>query len=96
MVLGAQKALEQAGRLDGVLLVAAADGQKEALQMIKEGTYGATGLNDPAVVAATAVDMAKQAIEGTLPAGTPKITYTKPVAITKENVDQYYKADAVF
>lgn len=96
MVLGAQKALEQAGRLDGVLLVAAADGQKEALQMIKDGTYGATGLNDPAIVAATAVDMAKQAIEGTLPAGTPKITYTKPVAITKENVDQYYKADAVF
>lgn len=96
MVLGAKKALEQAGRTDGVLLVAAADGQKEALQMIKEGQYGATGLNDPALVAATAVEMAKQAIDGSLPANTGKVTYTKPAAITKDNVDQYFKADAVF
>lgn len=96
MVLGAKKALEQAGRVEGVLLLAAADGQKEALQMIKEGTYGATGLNDPALVASTAVDLAKKALDGELPADMPKITYTTPTAITKENVDQYYKADAVF
>lgn len=96
MVLGAKKALEQAGRLDGVMLVAAADGQKEALEMIKEGTYSVTGLNDPAIVAATAVDMAKKAIEGSLAADTPKITYTTPTAITKDNVDTYLKADAVF
>ena len=96
MVLGAKKALEQAGRLDGVMLLAAADGQKEALEMIKEGGYGATGLNDPALVAATAVDLAKKAIDGELSADTSKITYTTPMAITKDNVDQYYKADAVF
>ncbi len=96
MVLGAKKALEQAGRLDGVLLLAAADGQKEALQMIKEGSYGATGLNDPALVAATAVDLAKKALDGELPADTSKITYTTPTAITKDNVDQYLKPDAVF
>ena len=96
MVLGAKKALEQSGKLDGVLLVAAADGQKEALQMIKDGSYAVTGLNDPALVASTAVDLAKQALDGSLPADTPKITYTKPMAITKDNVDQYLKADAVF
>ncbi|WP_411034033.1 substrate-binding domain-containing protein [Shinella sp. BYT-45] len=96
MVLGAKKALEQAGRLEGVLLLAAADGQKEALEMIKDGSYGATGLNDPALVASTAVDLAKKALDGELPADTSKITYTTPVAITKDNVDQYYKADAVF
>ncbi|MGH7006515.1 MAG: substrate-binding domain-containing protein [Alphaproteobacteria bacterium] len=96
MVLGAQKALEQAGRLDGVLLLAAADGQKEALKMIKDGKYGATGLNDPALVASTAVDLAKKAIDGSLAADISKITYTTPLAITKDNVDQYYKADAVF
>ena len=96
MVLGAKKALEQAGRLDGVMLLAAADGQKEALEMIKEGGYGATGLNDPAIVASTAVDLAKKAIDGELSADTSKITYTTPMAITKDNVDQYYKADAVF
>lgn len=96
MVLGAKKALEQSSRLDGVMLVAAADGQKEALQMIKEGAYAVTGLNDPAIVGATAVDLAKKAIDGQLPADTPKITYTTPMAITKDNVDQYLKADAVF
>lgn len=96
MVLGAKKALEQAGKLDGVLLVAAADGQKEALQMIKDGSYAVTGLNDPAIVAAKAVDLAKEALDGKLPADTPKITYTTPMAITKDNVDQYLKADAVF
>lgn len=96
MVLGARKALEQSGKLDGVLLVAAADGQKEALQLIKDGSYAVTGLNDPAIVAATAVDLAKQALDGALPSDTPKITYTTPMAITKDNVDQYLKADAVF
>ena len=95
MVLGAKKALEQAGKTD-VLLLAAADGQKEALEMIKDGGYGATGLNDPAIVAATAVDLAKQAIDGTLPASIGKLTYTTPAVITKDNVEQYYKADAVF
>ena len=77
-------------------VLAAADGQKEALEMIKEGGYGATGLNDPALVASTAVDLAKKAIDGELSADTSKITYTTPMAITKDNVDQYYKADAVF
>ncbi len=66
------------------------------MAMIKEGQYGATGLNDPALVAATAVDLAKKAIDGTLPADTSKTTYTTPVAITKDNVDKYYKPDAVF
>jgi len=96
MVLGARKALEQAGKLEGVLFVAAADGQKEALEMIKKGEYGATGLNDPALVASAAVDLAKKALDGALPADTPKLTYTTPAVITKDNVDQYYHADAVF
>jgi ribose transport system substrate-binding protein len=96
MVLGAQKAMEQANRLDGVLFLAAADGQKEALQEIRDGKYGATGLNDPALVAATAVDLAKKAIDGDLPKEISKITYTTPTAITKDNVDKYLKKDAVF
>ncbi|MBY5323956.1 ABC transporter substrate-binding protein [Rhizobium leguminosarum bv. viciae] len=95
MVLGAQKALEQASKGD-VMFLAAADGQKEALQAIKDGKYGATGLNDPALVAATAVDLAKKALDGTLPADISKITYTTPTAITKDNVDTYLKKDAVF
>ena len=95
MVLGAIKALEAAGKKD-VLVLAAADGQKEALALIKEGKYGATGLNDPDLVARTAVDIGLKALKGELPADYPKLVLTKPDVITKENVDKYYRKDAVF
>jgi ribose transport system substrate-binding protein len=95
MVLGAMKALEASGKKD-VLLLAAADGQKEALALIKEGKYGATGLNDPDLVARTAVDIGLKALKGELPADFPKLSFTKPEVITKENVDTYYRKDAVF
>ncbi|WP_370467485.1 sugar ABC transporter substrate-binding protein [Geminicoccus harenae] len=95
MVLGALKALEASGRTD-MLALAAADGQKEALAMIKEGKYGATGLNDPDLVARTAVDIGLQALDGSLPADFPKLKLTEPAVITQENVDQYYREDAVF
>jgi ribose transport system substrate-binding protein len=96
MVLGARKALEAAGKLNDVLLVAAADGQKEALQLIQEGQYGATGLNDPALIARTAVDVGLKALDGSLPADFPKVDLTTPDAITKDNVAKYYRPDAVF
>ena len=67
MVLGALKALKAAGKTD-VLALAAADGQKEALALIKTGAYSATGLNDPDLVARTAIDIGLKALNGTLPA----------------------------
>lgn len=96
MLLGARNALRAQGLEDQVLLVAAADGQKEALELIKSGEYGATGLNNPAAVASTAVDIAKDVIDGKAAAEIPSVTYTTPVAITQENVDEYYNPDAVF
>ena len=95
MVLGAMKALEAQGKTD-VLALAAADGQKEALALIKDGKYGATGLNDPDLVARTAVDIGLKAVKGELPADFPKLNLTTPDVITKDNVDKYYRADAVF
>jgi ribose transport system substrate-binding protein len=96
MVLGAKLALQAAGRLDQVLLVAAADGQKEALKMIKDGSYGATGLNDPAVVANTAVEIGFKALNGKLGPDFSKLTYTTPAVIDQSNVDKFYHPDAVF
>jgi ribose transport system substrate-binding protein len=95
MVLGAMRALKAAGKED-VLVLAAADAQKEALAKVKEGTYGATGLNDPDLVARKAVDIGMEALKGTLPADFPKLYLTEPAAITKDNVDKYYRPDAVF
>ncbi|MDO9416751.1 sugar ABC transporter substrate-binding protein [Pararhizobium sp.] len=95
MVLGALKALEASGKTD-VLALAAADAQKEALALIKEGKYGATGLNDPDLVARTAVDIGLKAVNGELPTDFPKLNLTTPEVITKENVDKFYRPEAVF
>ena len=96
MVLGARAALQAAGRLDEVILVAAADGQKEALELIRDGEYGVTGLNNPNAIARLAVETGLQALNGELPEDMPKLTYTEPAAITQENVNQYYDADSLF
>ena len=97
MALGAMRALQDAGKADkNILVFAAADGQKEAVKLIGEGKYGATGLNDPALIGKMAADLAIKAAKGQVPSGYPKITYTPPVAITKANAAQYYKPDALF
>jgi ribose transport system substrate-binding protein len=95
MALGGMKALQAAGKTD-VLVLAAADGQKEALALIKDGKYGATGLNDPDLVARTAVDIGMKALKGELPTDFPKLNLTTPAVITQDNVDKYYRKDAVF
>lgn len=94
MALGALRAIEEAGRADDILVIAAADGQKEAYQAIKEGRYGATGLNDPALIAKTAVDVGIRYLQGEK--DFPKVYYTPPACITKENVDEFYNPNAVF
>lgn len=94
MALGAIKAIQEAGRADDILVLAAADGQKEALELIKEGTYGATGMNNPVIIAETAVEVGARVLKGER--NFPKITYTPAVCIVKENVDKYYDPSAVF
>ncbi|MGA7776304.1 MAG: substrate-binding domain-containing protein [Paraburkholderia sp.] len=94
MVLGARRAIESAGR-QGITLVAAADGQKEALALIKQGQYGATALNDPALVARTAVDIGVKAASGQS-TNVPKISYTPSAVIDKSNVDKFYNPKAIF
>jgi ribose transport system substrate-binding protein len=94
MALGALRAIQEAGKEGQILVVAAADGQKEALELIKTGEYGATGLNNPALVARTGVDVGIRYLQGET--NIPKITYTPPAVITRENVDQFYDPNADF
>ncbi|WP_246849487.1 substrate-binding domain-containing protein [Rubellimicrobium arenae] len=96
MVLGARQALEAAGRLGEVTLVAAADGQKEAYDLIQKGEYGATGLNNPNEIARRAVEIGLQALNGELPEDTPKLIYTDPAVITQENVADYMDPNSLF
>ncbi|HEV7286770.1 MAG TPA: substrate-binding domain-containing protein [Kaistia sp.] len=95
MVLGAAQAVKAAGLKD-ILLTAAADGQREALEMIKDGTYGATGLNDPDLVGRTAFDIGYKAFKGELPSDLPKLYLTPADVISKDNVDKYYNPKSVF
>jgi ribose transport system substrate-binding protein len=75
-------------------VVAGADGQKEALRLIQEGRYGATGMNNPTVIGRMAVEVGLRVLEGDT--SFPKIYYTPPVAISRENVDQYFDPDSAF
>ncbi len=94
MALGALKAIQEAGLEDQILVFAAADGQKEAYALIKEGKYGATGLNDPALIGETAVDVALRYLGGER--GFPRNYYTPPACITIDNVDEYYDPNSTF
>jgi ribose transport system substrate-binding protein len=94
MTLGAMEAVKEAGRINDILILACADGQKEALKLIQSGEYGATGSNNPVVIAETAIEIGLQALQGKT--DFPQKTYTPPVCITKENVDKYYNPDSEF
>jgi ribose transport system substrate-binding protein len=94
MALGALEAIKEAGRQDDILVLAAADGQKEALKLIKEGKYGATGMNNPVLIAETAIEVGLAVLQGKT--DFPKVSYTPAVCITKENVDKYYDPNAIF
>ncbi len=90
MNFGAMMVLENAG-IENVDLVAAADGAKEAYDLIKEGKYFGTGENSPSKVAETGMEIAKEIlIDGKDMWGYPDITFTEAFAVTKENVDEHY------
>jgi ribose transport system substrate-binding protein len=94
MTLGAIEAVKEAGRMDDILILACADGQKEALKLIKSGDYGATGSNNPFLIAETAIEIGLQVLQGN--SDFPPKSYTPAVCITKENVDDYYDPDSEF
>lgn len=94
MALGALQAIEESGKSENITIVSGADGQKEALLLISEGKYGATGMNDPVLIGEKAVEVAMKIMSGEQ--NFPKVIYTPPVCISKENVDKYYNPDAIF
>ncbi len=93
MALGALMAIENAGKAGQILVLAAADGQREALELIKQGKYGATGLNDPAAVAELTLNTILNYIQGN---PVQKLINTAPDVISTENVDKYYNPNSDF
>jgi ribose transport system substrate-binding protein len=93
MAMGALKAINEAGKA-GNILIAAFDGQKEAYELIKQGKYGATALNSPEELGRLVVEAVVKYLNGQK--RIDKVIYTRPVLITKENVDLYYDPKALF
>ena len=94
-VLGAIKAIAQAGKTDDILIVAGADGQKEAIKYIMDTDfYGCTAMNSPVQIGENAVRYAVEYMNGKR--DFDKTSFTKPLLITKENATKYYNPKALF
>ncbi len=98
MLLGAMKAIENAGLSDKIQIAAAADGQKEAIKLILDGTnYKATGENNPYVVAKMAIEIGNDVLmNGKTPDDYERVTRTPANCITNENATEFYKEDSLF
>jgi ABC-type sugar transport system substrate-binding protein len=93
MCLGAQKAIQDAGRSEEMFLVAV-DGQKEALAQILAGTnYAATGLNNSDQIGRAAFHRLMAILAG---AAAPQDTVLPSPLITPDNVARFYNPDSVF
>jgi len=93
MCLGAQKAIQDAGRNEEMFLVGV-DGQKEALLQILNGTnYAATGLNNSDQIGRAAFSRLMAILAG---AEAPHDTVLPSPLITPDNVARFYNPDSVF
>jgi ribose transport system substrate-binding protein len=101
MALGAYNVINGKDQYKDVYVAASADGQKEALALIKsggcDGKYISTGLNSPSLAAEEALKISVDVATGkTQPADYPPESFTKAVGIGCDNIDEYYDPNSVF
>jgi ribose transport system substrate-binding protein len=93
MCLGAQKAIQDAGRSDEMFLCGV-DGQKEALKAIMDGTnYACTGKNDSDEIGRAGFHRLMAILAGAVP---EKDTVLPSPLITIDNACQYYNPASLF
>lgn len=93
MGLGAQKAIEDAGR-SNEMFICGVDGQKEALKAIMDGTnFECTGKNDSDEIGRMGFYRMMAILAGAIP---EKDTVLPSPKITIENAARYYDPDALF
>lgn len=101
MALGAYNVIRGKSQYDNVYVAASADGQREALALIKEGgcegRYISTGLNSPSLATEDAMRIAVEVATGKKsPSDYPPESFTEAVGIGCENIDDYYDPDSIF
>jgi ribose transport system substrate-binding protein len=101
MALGAYNVVKSKPAYKNIYVAASADGQKEALALIKQGgcsgRYISTGLNSPSLAAEEALQIAIDVATGKKKTSDfPKQSFTKAVGIGCNNIDQYFNPNSVF
>jgi ribose transport system substrate-binding protein len=101
MALGAYNVIKNKPKYKNVYVAASADGQKEALALIKrggcKGRYISTGLNSPSLAAEKALKISIDVATGkTKPSDYPAQSFTKAVGIGCQNINEYYDPKSVF
>ena len=101
MALGAYNVIKNKPAYQNVYVAASADGQKEALALIKEGgckgRYISTGLNSPSLAAEEAIKISIAVATGAKkPSDYPKESFTKAVGIGCDNINEYYDPKSIF
>jgi len=101
MALGAYNVINGKPQYDNVYVAASADGQKEALALIKsggcDGRYISTGLNSPSLATEEAMKIAVAVATGEKkPSDYPPESFTLAVGIGCENIDEYYDPESIF
>lgn len=101
MALGAYNVVNGKEQYKNVYVAASADGQKEALALIKQGgcdgRYISTGLNSPSLAAEEALQISVDVATGKKkPSDYPPESFTEAVGIGCQNIDEYYDPQSVF
>lgn len=100
MALGAYNVINGKSQYKNVYIAASADGQREALALIKQGCdskYISTGLNSPDLATHDALQIAVDIATGKKkPADFPPESFTKAVGIGCKNVDEFYDPNSIF
>jgi ribose transport system substrate-binding protein len=101
MALGAYNVINGKEKYKNVYVAASADGQKEALALIKKGgcsgRYISTGLNSPSLAAEKALKISIAVATGAKkPSDYPKQSFTKAVGIGCDNINEYYDPKSIF
>ena len=91
MGMGAYKAITNAGKTDSVKVGCCADGVVDAVEMVKNGELLTTGGNSAVQQGEEVVNFIYKIFNGELdPNNLPIASYFPEVAITGDNVDNYY------
>src|SRR3954449_11152793 len=101
MALGGYNVVNGKDKYKNVYVAASADGQREALALIKQGgcsgRYISTGLNSPSLAAEEALKISIDVATGkTKPSDYPKESFTKAVGIGCDNITDYHDPTSVF